>query len=596
MRDYESTANEEYKTGINPDDEHTVAQLESLVDESIKRYQANDSRGFWGKIRLACKRLGENKENIEGWLGVLPSENQYLSVICGGLKLIVKAAVKLNENREKVLRSLESIPTLISNAQRVTIIYKESDKLKLLSNTFYTSVLAALGHILKYLNNRAKVFKSTIRVLKAALLPSTFDNELQGKIETVEKCVDAFEAEANLCQKEQIHQAKQNTDATMNGINEMKQAMVHTATVQQEVNKDMMEIMLGVKRKQSDLDRDVSNLELTLMEHIMKFLQSGDGVYLHAQMMMRHMDGSQNMERPVRDQDRRVIRSTTANVRPTKEIFDQLFLQLNFDQRAVSFHVASIYNLGPRLSRDNQERGMFLIKAPKLTAWMESEKSAVLLVNGNIKRIERQSGLTFVCARLAFAFEGIMSSAQSTIADGPRILPLYFFCGQHAVSHDCNDETADGVLNSILGQLLFHIKRSGLSLDPTKIVDLNKASQKGIKTLFRCFKDILEQLSPDTTVFCIIDALSVLLDDNETSHDAEQLMSQLLKLAQGKKRNNRCLFKLLLTAPKRHHSAAADGLDEENVLTLPPTLPSKGGFTETKWHYSISQQLESIEN
>ncbi|KAM0254282.1 hypothetical protein ACHAQJ_006922 [Trichoderma viride] len=566
MRLYESTANAEYRTGIDPDDEHTAAQLESLVEESIKRYQKNDSKGFWGKIRLACRKLGENKDNIEGWLGVLPSENQYLSVVCGGLMLIVKAAARLNDIREKVLESLESIPTLISNAQRVSIIYAESNKLKALSKAFYASILTALGHILKYLNDRAKVSRSSMKVLKAVALSSSFDKELRGKIENVEKCVGAFEAEANLCQKEQIHQAKQNIDAAMSGINEVKQTIVYAATGQKEVNRDMVEIMMGIKRKQSDLGRDVSNLKSTLMERIMEFFQSGDAVQLYAQMM----------------------------VQPIPTTHEQLLSQLHSDQRAVRFDMTSIYELGPKLSRDNQERSMFLIKAPKLTAWMESEHSAVLLVNGNTRRAERQSGLTFVCARLAFAFEGIRSSAESTHANWPRILPLYFFCGEHA-SCDYSWETPSGVLDSILGQLLTHMKSNGLSLDLAKVTTLDKSNQKGVKEAFQCFKQVLAQLPANTTVFCIIDALSVYLNDNRTAQDAEQLMHRLLKLVLAKKHKNRCVFKLLLTAPKRLHSREVDGLGEENVITLPPTLPNKGGFTATKWHYSISQQLESLE-
>ncbi|KAL6695115.1 hypothetical protein J3F84DRAFT_376148 [Trichoderma pleuroticola] len=593
MRLYESTADVKYRTGINPDDEHTVAQLESLVNESISQYQANDSRGFWGKISLACRKLGENKDNIEGWLGVLPSENQYLSVVCGGLKLILK----LNEIREMVLESLERIPTLINNVQRVSSIYKESDKLRLLGNAFYSSILAALGHILKYLKDQAKVRRRAKEVLKAMVLPSSFDKELRGKIKKIEQCVGAFQTEANICQKEQLDQARQTMDVTMSSINEVKLTMVHAAAGQQETNRDMMETMLGIKRRQSDLVRDFSTLKSTLMEQTMRLLQSGDAVQVFAQMMMRQMDSPTSSVQPLikTEQEVGAIRFTTRQtVQPVKAIHDQILSQLDLDQKAVGLDLTLVYNLGPKLSRDNQERSMFLVKAPELTAWMESEKSAVLLVNGNTKRVERRSGLTFVCARLVFAFEGITSSAEPTGTDGLRILPLYFFCGEHS-SGDYSWETPKGVLDSIFGQLLTHMKRNGLSIDSAK-VNIGNMNRKKIMSVFQRFERVLKQLPANIIVFCIIDSLSVYLDNDRTSDNAEQLIQQLLKLTQPKKYKDQCVFKLLLTAPKRFHSTAVDVLSEENMLTLPPTLPNKGGFTATKWHYSISQQLESFKS
>lgn len=90
MREYENTAKEKYRTGIDPDVNHTVRQLESLVAEALKEHQEMDSDGVWGKINQACKALGNGKDDVDSWLGLLPTECEYLSVVCGGMKLIVK--------------------------------------------------------------------------------------------------------------------------------------------------------------------------------------------------------------------------------------------------------------------------------------------------------------------------------------------------------------------------------------------------------------------------------------------------------------------------------------------------------------------------
>jgi hypothetical protein len=93
MREYESTAKEKYKTGIDPDSEHTIKQLETVAAEAIDQYQTKDTKGFWGKIRLACRKLGDGSEDLQGWLGLLPTESEYLSVVAGGLKLILKVSI-----------------------------------------------------------------------------------------------------------------------------------------------------------------------------------------------------------------------------------------------------------------------------------------------------------------------------------------------------------------------------------------------------------------------------------------------------------------------------------------------------------------------
>jgi hypothetical protein len=89
MQEYERTAQDKYKTGIDPNSEHTMEQLWAMIDEVVGKYENKDTKGHWGKIRLGFRKLGEGSEAIKGWLGLLPDQSEYLSVVCGGLKLII---------------------------------------------------------------------------------------------------------------------------------------------------------------------------------------------------------------------------------------------------------------------------------------------------------------------------------------------------------------------------------------------------------------------------------------------------------------------------------------------------------------------------
>jgi len=90
MREYEQNADPEYRTGVDPDHEHSLDQLWQVIETAANTYQYRDVRGCWGNIRKAFRKLGDRQQTIDGWLGLLPRESQYLSVVCGGLKLIIQ--------------------------------------------------------------------------------------------------------------------------------------------------------------------------------------------------------------------------------------------------------------------------------------------------------------------------------------------------------------------------------------------------------------------------------------------------------------------------------------------------------------------------
>lgn len=90
MREYENSAKEKYKTGVDVDDKYGVEQLWQVIDKVTDEYTSKDQDGVWGKIRVGFRKLGDGSEPIQGWLGLLPTESHYLSVVCGGLKLILK--------------------------------------------------------------------------------------------------------------------------------------------------------------------------------------------------------------------------------------------------------------------------------------------------------------------------------------------------------------------------------------------------------------------------------------------------------------------------------------------------------------------------
>ena len=88
----DTTKNSKYKTNIVSNATHTWEGVLAEVNAASERY--NDVSGFWGKIRKGLRSFGANNKVFDAWAGLLPTQSNYLSVLCGGLKLIFSVRPK----------------------------------------------------------------------------------------------------------------------------------------------------------------------------------------------------------------------------------------------------------------------------------------------------------------------------------------------------------------------------------------------------------------------------------------------------------------------------------------------------------------------
>ena len=88
MDEYEkATENKQKKVPGWSRNKHTWKEVLEEVDVASSQY--NDPSGFWGKIRKVFRRGGDNAGPASAWLALLPTQSEYFSVLCGGLKLII---------------------------------------------------------------------------------------------------------------------------------------------------------------------------------------------------------------------------------------------------------------------------------------------------------------------------------------------------------------------------------------------------------------------------------------------------------------------------------------------------------------------------
>lgn len=110
--------------------------------------------------------------------------------------------------------------------------------------------------------------------------------------------------------------------------------------------------------------------------------------------------------------------------------------------------------------------------------------------------------------------------------------------------------------------------------------------------MWKRFKAVLDLLPPGVTVFCVVDSISVFVMDAKMAGDAEDLIKRLLNLAQ-KRSKTKCVFKVLLTAPKRLVSASLEDADVEEI-SVPLSPPRTGGLTVQKLKFGLEDTIEEL--
>ncbi|KAK3319665.1 hypothetical protein B0T19DRAFT_432841 [Cercophora scortea] len=614
IREYEGAAEPKYKTGVNPDDTHSIEQLWKIIDDEIETYQSKDKKGAWGKVRLAFRKLGDGSEAVQGWLGLLPTESEYMSVICGGLKLIIQAAARMRNVAEKVLDALCQIPIILSGTRRVLSIFQESQELQKCSRALYKSVLLGLGHMLEYLRR-----KSAWKVLKAGFKQQSFESGLVDKIDDITKQRDAFNDEAELCHKEVVHRLEKASEKSGNEIkDEMRAISVIISAARAEEERARRAIADGlhlVAMRVGELGREVASLRGDLdsklyrpFQQLMKLLSTNPMAEDYVRLLRKQLDAPEETVPDQRVQRRSSALSVKTKKSSQKSTRRALLAQLNYDPTTATTDLLANYSLGHTLSSDDQERGLHVIKSPQLAAWVEATSSTALLINGNAPAgAARRSALSFVCARLVYVLHQIRSppntsssssSSDTSTAERPDIIPLHFFCGSHLSRDEESWASPAGIVNSLLAQLFTCTGQTHLAADKTAREGSDSPfDPTDVEEVFARFNRAYKQLPTTAVVFCVVDGVSFFVDDDETAQDAVWLVEKLVGLAgrrkKKKKKKERAAFKLLITAPTR---LRVDGefVGGADVLVVPREVQDTGGFTAMRWSSGVGRQLAGL--
>ncbi|KAI0435900.1 hypothetical protein F4803DRAFT_544036 [Xylaria telfairii] len=159
LKSFEESLPENLKTGFNLQAKHTWAEVISEAEFAEIKYnkKANKESPF-GRVRGLFRILRSNSPAIHNWLDLLPTESMYGSLICGGLKVILRAATRMDEIKEFIIGALATIPDEIEKAQLLTDYNRDQDTNRRLYNSvssLYYTVFDILNDIIAWFKEKS---------------------------------------------------------------------------------------------------------------------------------------------------------------------------------------------------------------------------------------------------------------------------------------------------------------------------------------------------------------------------------------------------------------------------------------------------------
>lgn len=86
---YNAVAKESGSTQMDTNADYTWDDVLSAQESFSQERENETSRGVKGFAYKHLRRFGDNSETFQAWLNLLPTDSHYLSVLCGGLTLVL---------------------------------------------------------------------------------------------------------------------------------------------------------------------------------------------------------------------------------------------------------------------------------------------------------------------------------------------------------------------------------------------------------------------------------------------------------------------------------------------------------------------------
>ncbi|KAL4812685.1 hypothetical protein BDW67DRAFT_188465 [Aspergillus spinulosporus] len=560
MEAYEqTTAGSKFKTCVTSKSLHTWEEVLDEVNRAAETYHSRAA--VWGKIRAGLRRLGDNSKVFDAWAALLPSGSDCATVISGGLKLILTAAARLSDLRREISDALVEIPSRLTCIHQALNIFKGSKDLHRCSISLYVATLALLHNIVSWYRTTA------IKKLGLSLLlQGSYGQNMDSLLENLRAESERFDRAARLCSYGAIEETRlisiKNEQILSSYVD---QSMTRWDDFQAELRSDQASTRDGIHA----IQHQVSDLHAIMK----RFLGSHDAVD----------PKTLDVRGPMLPSDKAAI--NRRNQQMYLRSRDYAFSALNYDPSALEKDLAANLHNVWHLPLPYQNRLLAAIQTPKLHTWITTPNSSALFLNLNTPAVSPlHASPSFLPAKLIQSINEQPSE---------NIITLACFCGAHArptVSH----YGPQGTMRSLVAQLL----ESYPGFDLQTVQRTAQLRGDDVHGLCEIFHDLVSQLPADVVVFCVVDGVTAFEERVGLRESGEEVVQALVQTVQEcvqrKPASGRCVFKLLLTCPRnsRRLWRLIPG-EVGDVVWMPDSVPSLGGFTVGKWNASVGGALDN---
>lgn len=180
---------------------------------------------------------------------------------------------------EKILTALSLIPEILSTARRLLNVFKDNPILIDKSDGLYTSILAAMGHMLEYLRR-----KSGWKVLKAGFQQQSFEAKLMEEVDNMTNARNSFNEECETCHKEALQKIGQ---SGAESADELQATLEVCRNEQQRSHQAIIEGLQSCQESTAVLARGLEEMNRRLMplQQILEMLYANPNLAKNAAWM-----------------------------------------------------------------------------------------------------------------------------------------------------------------------------------------------------------------------------------------------------------------------------------------------------------------------
>lgn len=521
------------------------------------------------RSRKSAKSFADAVPYAEKYIDMLP-EDFGLRILKGGLAVIFSAARQKVENRERILQVFEEIPDMIHTICVACNLFgsDQEERLPEKAKLFFDQLSQDVGDLIDILLGKDIKIRRVLKSLQLGVPDTKQIDQVLRRITKATKewqsTMDRISMKHDAASREDMDSIRHGVEMTGKGLglvyNEVRE-MPKIRDMEQLGNQIVDEIRREIRNEMrleyqhfhrqgaASIAADVKTMLLgQLLRDNTALLDPN--VHLHMQLL-----ASTNHQ---------ISRQPSPSPAPLLSRFDLLCL-LNVDPQIATHDLRAVVRHANRMSPNDQARARYLLRRPAFQRWSTPYQHALLLADGSFDGIDAISPLSVLVATIAVS-----------LLDVSTAVAIHFFCGRH-LDPDAEDGMSGprGMLRSLISQLILGFEAPLPNLAFINSPDfLRNCHNHTLPALCHIFQQLVNQLPPNFTVFCLIDGITW-YERNEWLDEVQNIVDLFQTMANDMAHGPR--WKALMTSPNRS-TEIREQVDFESQYVC---LSSAGSFDYT---------------